>query len=114
MSYFTYAQNNSGGVFDSGPNIAGYVIVEASDFMLANQIAEEVVGIYFDGCETGHDCDCCGDRWDRQTSWNEGTERPEIYGQSVYEMARKYRRYEAVIFHADGTRERVKFKEEAV
>ena len=59
MPFFTFYQNNSGGVFD-GP--AHYVIVEASDAEEAATRAE-TVGVYFNGVEDGLDCECCGDRW---------------------------------------------------
>lgn len=64
MPFFTYNQNNSGGSFDYDANtgIAQYVIVEADNVSDANAKALDI-GLYFDGCETGLDCSCCGDRW---------------------------------------------------
>jgi hypothetical protein len=60
--FFFYDQNNTGGSFDVDENVAEYVIIEAFDVEHANQRAQEI-GIYFDGCAKGLDCDCCGDRW---------------------------------------------------
>lgn len=76
MKFYTFRQNNSGGVFCDP---AKYVVVEAPSANVANAIAEDH-GVYFDGCETGQDCSCCGDRWYR--TWeSEGTNAPEIYGE---------------------------------
>lgn len=73
--YFTYTQNNSGGSFTLP---AKYVIVWAKNADEANDKAEEA-GLYFDGCSSGFDCSCCGDRWYR--SWEDGTKTPKIYDQ---------------------------------
>ena len=79
MSFYTYRQNNSGGRF-IGPAL--YVIVEANSSNVAMAIAEEI-GVYFNGCETGEDCSCCGDRW---SSWEDDkTDIPKIYGKKVEE-----------------------------
>lgn len=51
MSFYTYNQNNSGGVFDEP---APYVIVEADDPEEADKRAL-TVGVYFDGVERGYD-----------------------------------------------------------
>jgi|3_EtaG_2_1085321.scaffolds.fasta_scaffold285966_1 hypothetical protein len=77
MKFFTFSQNNSGGVF-AGP--AQYVIVQADDADDANAIAQDN-GVYFDGCSTGWDCDCCGDRWYPYHS--DVTDSPMIYGTDV-------------------------------
>jgi hypothetical protein len=62
--YYKYTQNNSGGSFITNDKVAETVIIEAHSPLEANAIAEEI-GIYFDGCATGEDCSCCGDRWYR-------------------------------------------------
>lgn len=83
MPFFEYHQNNSGGSFDHSPRAGiGYlVVIEAASADEANTRAESI-GLYFDGCAEGMDCDCCGDRWSR--AWrDEGTERPESYGRPV-------------------------------
>lgn len=79
--FYHYTQNNSGGSFVIDQDLAHHVIIEAHSVEDANERAESI-GLYFDGCETGVDCDCCGDRWYRQTSWDDGTEFPMIYGQT--------------------------------
>lgn len=61
---FRFDQNNSGGSYDEDHSrgIGSNVYIEAVDALHANARAESI-GIYFDGCEKGMDCDCCGDRW---------------------------------------------------
>lgn len=68
--WFEFSQNNSGGNFN-GPET---VYVEATSADHANDIAESH-GIYFDGCDSGLDCSCCGDRWYRQWS-DDGEDEP--------------------------------------
>lgn len=83
--YYTFNQNNSGGSFrfDETHGITHFVIIEANSVSEACERAESI-GIYFNGCEDGRDCDCCGDRW--STPWNEdGSEYPEVYGKNPRE-----------------------------
>lgn len=61
--YYLYSQNNSGGAFTAP---AKNVIIQASSFTEANQIAE-LNGIYFDE-EYKIDCECCGRRWNKHSS----------------------------------------------
>jgi hypothetical protein len=77
--FFTYNQNNSGGSFDvdASQGVSHYVIIEADDNVHADSRAEEI-GLYFDGCSSGCDCSCCGDRWYR--SWSDGSDTPMIFG----------------------------------
>ena len=76
--FYTFSQNNSGGSFDIDHMLAHFVIIEADTAEEANTIAESV-GIYFNGCDEGMDCDCCGDRWYSQWDDKDGTEEPMIY-----------------------------------
>lgn len=62
LFWFEYRQNNSGGRFITDDDVAKYVLIQETDAGPANHKAEQV-GIYFDGCNQGWDCDCCGDRW---------------------------------------------------
>lgn len=77
MPFFTYHQNNTFGEFD-GPH---YVIVEAPTAAEADYIAINHTCIYFDGCDDGRDCPCCGDRWYR--AWGDGESVPMIYGDTL-------------------------------
>jgi len=76
--FFHYSQNNSGGSFDINETVAHHVIIEALSAKDANIRAVDI-GIYFNGCDTGADCSCCGDRWSEQWCSNEGDDTPLIY-----------------------------------
>ena len=110
--FYTFSQNNSGGDFIINDKVAEWVIIEADSADEANDIAEGV-GIYFDGCENGYDCDCCGDRWYRQYD-DEGTETPQIYGRPVVgEGHFGYLRRNAIIYYKKGVVETVKGSKES-
>ena len=83
MAFYEFSQNNSGGSFDHDRDAGiGYrVWIEANNADQANDLAEGI-GLYFDGCDTGMDCDCCGDRWYRQYG-EAGTDEPTVYGGPV-------------------------------
>ena len=78
MGFYTFRQNNSGGVFDCNNDLSVFVIIEADTAEEANDKAASL-GIYFDGVRKGWDCDCCGDRW-FETDEYEKTPEPKIYG----------------------------------
>jgi hypothetical protein len=67
--FYKYTQNNSGGSYDIDDAVAYAVIIEASSSTEADDIAKKI-GIYFDGCSTGADCPCCGDRWCRASDYD--------------------------------------------
>ena len=75
--FYTFIQNNSGGSFDHDPDAGiGYrVAIEALNAKDAARRAEDI-GIYFNGCDTGQDCSCCGDRWSDWLVDDDGTETP--------------------------------------
>lgn len=62
LKWYHYNQSNSGGYFLSDDYVAQHVFIQAPSEVTADAMAEHV-GIYFDGSETGQDCECCGDRW---------------------------------------------------
>ena len=74
LKWWHYRQNNSGGNF-YGPK---HVVVQAVNGNMADATAENFAGVYFNGCVTGQDCDCCGDRWSPSCD-SEGTEEPQVY-----------------------------------
>ena len=79
MKFFGYSQNNSGGYYD-GPL---YVIVQAKDSDHADSLVTLNTDVYFNGCSTGSDCSCCGDRWNR--CWGDGDDLPsDVYTGSGY------------------------------
>lgn len=47
---------------DFNKGITVEVFVEADTADEANMRAK-LIGLYFNGCDDGIDCDCCGDRW---------------------------------------------------
>jgi hypothetical protein len=107
--FYTFSQNNSGGAFE-GP--AEYVIVEAQSADEANSIAENN-GLYFNGCEDGRDCDCCGDRWHEQWSDDEGDPSPMIYGKPVETaLANSIWRRDALIVWKKGDPTYIKIEED--
>lgn len=71
--FYSFRQNNSGGSWHGSQEI----IVEATSAAQANDLASRF-GIYFDGCDSGRDCSCCGDRW-HETSDRDGTAVPSHY-----------------------------------
>jgi hypothetical protein len=87
--FFTFNQNNSGGVFHEDDNVDNYVIIEADNFTEANERAEGV-GIYFHGCSKGLDCDCCGDRWSKMWHGDEGDKVPSIWGEPLEDTDRAW------------------------
>lgn len=87
MGFVTYRQNNSGGGFDIDVDrgISVNVIVEAGTVSEANERAQSL-GIYFNGCDDGMDCPCCGDRWYEPYGEDSVTEVPETgYGTSLFD-----------------------------
>jgi hypothetical protein len=108
--FFTFSQNNSGGSFarDNKNGIGEWVIVEADNADDANNRAESL-GIYFDGCEIGMDCDCCGDRWYRASEMD-GTATPEIYGEPIEICEKSFYRKDVFVHYMDGTFRRFELK----
>lgn len=69
--FYLFRQNNSGGSFEiDAVNIGPRVWIEADTPEEANVYAQ-ALGIYFDGVENGYDCECCGDRWEHATTYDE-------------------------------------------
>lgn len=80
--FWEFNQNNSGGsfVFDEKRGLTHYVIIEAKSRDEAISRAEDI-GIYFNGCDDGRDCSCCGDRW-YPPYQDAGDPEPTVYGKS--------------------------------
>lgn len=80
--FFTFNQNNSGGVMRQSDEYGDYVIIEAADAEDANYFAQKKAEIYFNGVSSGADCSCCGDRWPQQWSNECGSKVPFLsYGE---------------------------------
>lgn len=97
---YEYRQNNTFGSFIEDEQVAHYVIIEAENPEEADDIAMSK-GIYFDGCDDGLDCECCGDRWHRADEFF------TVTLESMKDMLKYYRTdYTfAYIYYKDGTRE---------
>ena len=79
--FYHFSQNNSGGSFNISELLAHHVIIEAHSAEDANDRAISI-GLYFNGCQDGGDCPCCGDRWYEQYDDDDGTDTPMIYDES--------------------------------
>ena len=64
--FYEFTQNNSGGSFTTDKNLCHRLFIEAESEGEAISKAEDL-GCYWNGCESGSDCDCCGDRWSIST-----------------------------------------------
>lgn len=62
--FYIFRQNNSFGTFTVNNDVTYNVVIEAENEEQALDKAVDL-GMYFDGCEKGIDCPCCGDRWDK-------------------------------------------------
>lgn len=104
MLYFTSIQNNSGGYFIQNDKVGTIVIVQAEN---AQQAIKKFDKITFDYSEY---CDCCGSRWDYNFLRDQnGTENPTVYGEGVYEYAKKKnsRSSHIIIYHQGDKIERL-------
>jgi hypothetical protein len=102
LRFFTYDQNNSGGSFRVDEYVAHTVIIEAVDAEAADSKARDI-GIYFNGCDKGYDCECCGDRW--YPAYGEGDESPNIYGEDPEVYGEKFAKTGEPychVYYADG------------
>ncbi len=109
LKFFCFHQNNSGGMFVVNKKVTHYVIVEAADAAHANVLAQGL-GIYFNGCNDGTDCECCGDRW--YPVDGAGDPSPMIYREPA-DKAAKDSWFASpgspvcYIYHFDGTKETI-------
>ena len=99
--FYEFTQNNSGGSFVADARVGYAVIIEASNLKEANSRAEDV-GIYFNGCEDGLDCPCCGDRW--HPAYGKGDKVPSHYGKPVEKTDDSFWGLWLVIHYKNGDR----------
>lgn len=102
--FYCYHQNNSGGNFNISPESAHYVFIEAHNVDESNKLAVENTEIYFDGCDEGIDCSCCGDRWGRACDKYDASDIPNIYGKSLVEYRGTHNKETAIVFFLNGDR----------
>lgn len=105
MKFYTFYQNNSGGRFVIDETVGPYVIIEAPSAVDANEKAQ-AIGVYFNGCDAGIDCGCCGDRW--SGAYEPGHSEPEVYGNKISEMHNGSRVVH--IYYQDGRHEICKLR----
>lgn len=94
--WYEYSQNNSGGRFDIDDDVSIRVLIQAEDKYAANREAR-AVGIYFDGCIQGLDCDCCGDRWSE--AWD-AIEEFSVYSWKGGRTGQRRKTYDSVVDYA--------------
>ena len=113
---YEYDQNNSGGSFESP---ALKVFIEANSASEADERAQDIYGIYFDGVARGICCDCCGDRWDKADDPVDVHKRltslceyfREFGSGGMYERWSKEAGCFIVILHTDGQEERLSIED---
>lgn len=115
-SWYEFDQDNSGGYFVENDKVTHRVFIQA--LSLEDCITKaEALGIYFNGCDSGRDCDCCGDRWYKPYSelkfpidWSKGISFNNIEEYAQY-LADKYAWYnikvEAYLYYLDGTKKEI-------
>lgn len=81
LRWYSFRQNNSDGRFYYDDNLGIEVFIQATSADEANSRAENL-GIYFNGCDEGRDCPCCGDRW--YSLWNSDEGEVEFPKISLY------------------------------
>lgn len=118
-NFYEYRQNNSSGFFVIDNDVSRYVLIEAPSADAANRKAKGV-GIYFDGCDWGQDCSCCGDRWyERSHPLDDFTAHHWQHDNKTFDDVRGYAQQIAnwdnwaedgkpsvIVYFADGTVER--------
>jgi len=104
MKFYAYSQNNSGGIDVETAFVNRLVIIEAPTAEDANTKALSV-GLYFNGCRDGRDCNCCGDRWGEADS-HDGDDVPTHYGDPI-NLTEVWKDYNTIIYYANGDIKRV-------
>lgn len=106
--FYTFRQNNSGGAFALTDDLTRFVIIEATS---KEQACDKLIalGAYFDGCEMGRDCSCCGDRWNTCCDESEtplvSGRAADQYGNGEWEHRWMKPSREIVIHYEDGKKE---------
>ena len=104
--FYTISQNNSGGYFIENDDVDYYVSVQADSPYEAEKLLERVVADHSDYCE------CCGLRWTIWLDEKDAYDVPTSYGIPLVEMKDRdtfwLEEKVAIIYYADGTKERLK------
>lgn len=114
--WYEFNQNNSGGSFIENDKVTHRIFIQAMSLKDAVSKSEEL-GVYFNGCDSGIDCPCCGDRWSEPNAlefpvdWGKGSVFNNIEEYSEY-MAKNYGWFEmkndSYLYYLDGTKKVVK------
>jgi hypothetical protein len=102
--FFSFRQNNSGGIFHITDDVSIFVIIEADDYKEANVIALSK-GLYFDGFR---DCSCCGNRWDENQGYDNGDTVPSVHGKPLeecYAFSIRKTEHSVIVYYQDGRKE---------
>lgn len=91
--FYEFDQNNTGGSFIVDDKVCHLVIIEAESDREAEEKAFSL-GVYYNGCEEGMDCECCGDRWYPPSEYN----FPMKYADYVFESVEDYANYVANMY----------------
>ncbi len=84
-AFYKFQQNNSGGSFVTDDKLCHVLVIEALSEREAIAKAEDL-GCYWDGCDSGNDCPCCGDRWYKSADEIDFSQYKEKgYGVGVYD-----------------------------
>lgn len=103
--FYTFRQNNSGGYFHENEEVAKYLIIQATSVDEANRKMKYITRSWNDYCE------CCGTRWDDEIE-GDGTDKPTIYGESVYGKLDNWSQGSTIIYFEDGRIERLRYPED--
>jgi hypothetical protein len=86
--FYQFNQNNTGGSFDVNDKVCHRLLIEAKSEKQSIKIAKKL-GVYFNGCDKGIDCECCGDRW----YYPDEIRFPKIYGELTFNNPEEYMQY---------------------
>ena len=104
--FYTLNQNNSGGYLIKNDDVDYYVSVEADSPEQAQEVLEKIVENHSDFCS------CCGERWGIWLDETDACEVPSSYDTPLVEIKDKdtfwLKEKVAIIYYADGTKERLK------
>ena len=97
LKWFRFNQNNSGGYFIKDELVCEDVFIQD---VSADNAAEKARAIFEDGRDDY--CQCCGERWYLSVDDDEGTNEPEVYGESIYKASPRPYRKECRLHWFDG------------
>ena len=97
LRWWHFDQNNSGGYFITNEDVAEDVFIQASSAEEATKRAEALFENYSEYCA------CCGERWSTYAHEDDGTDSPELYGDSIYSAKAQMFHSECRLHFIDGS-----------